>query len=115
MSASVLPFSNAPRCASSVFSHRIGSWFLASFEPSPLPTRTRMAYVEVRADERPEIAVGFGRSTPAAKRSEMANVAGAYSYAASDRAGRDAGTAVGPLARLSARRNAAVARFSLSR
>ena len=35
---SVLPFSNAPRCASSVFSHRIGSWSLPSFEPPPLPT-----------------------------------------------------------------------------
>ena len=56
---SVLPFSNAPRCASSVLSHRIGSWFLPSFEPSPLPTRTRMAYVEVRADECPETAVGL--------------------------------------------------------
>ena len=56
---SVLPFSNAPRRASSVFSHRIGSWFLPSFEPSPLPTPTRMAYVEVRAAECPELAVGL--------------------------------------------------------
>ena len=82
----------------------------------PAPDRTQMAYVEVRVDECPETAVVLGRSTPAAKRSEMANVAGAYSYAASERAGRDAGTAVGPAeARLSARRNDAVARFSLSR
>jgi transposase InsO family protein len=54
----------------------------------------------------------LGHQPPAAR---LTNLPGNYSYAASETAGRGDGRAVGPVARLSERRNAAVARLSLSR
>ena len=43
-----------------------------------LPTVTRMAYIEVRAEERSETAVGFRPPNTSRQLSEMTNVAGAY-------------------------------------